>query len=94
MRKKPKKQELTKIPGIGKSIANDLNEIGIFSVTDLKGQNPELLYDKLNNVKKTIQDKCVLYVFRCAAYYAETDKNSRENELLKWWNWKDSKISD
>ncbi|NJM89920.1 MAG: hypothetical protein HC847_25010 [Hydrococcus sp. RU_2_2] len=32
-------------------------------------------------------DRCVLYVFRCAVYYASN--SVREPELLKWWNWKD-----
>ncbi len=34
---------LTIIPGVGKSIANDLQEIGIISVDDLKGKDPEKL---------------------------------------------------
>ncbi|NMB56563.1 pathogenicity locus, partial [Candidatus Beckwithbacteria bacterium] len=32
------------------------------------------------------QDRCLLYVFRCAVYYA---KGGRDPEKLKWWNWKD-----
>lgn len=32
-------------------------------------------------------DRCVLYVFRCAVYYASTDRP--DPDLLKWWNWKD-----
>jgi hypothetical protein len=31
-------------------------------------------------------DRCMLYVFRCAVYYAE---GGREPEKLRWWNWKD-----
>ena len=33
-------------------------------------------------------DRCVLYVYRMAVYYAE--HQIRNPELLKWWNWKDS----
>jgi hypothetical protein len=33
------------------------------------------------------QDRCLLYVFRCAVYYASTA--APEPELLKWWSWKD-----
>jgi hypothetical protein len=29
----------------------------------------------------------VLYVFRCAVYYASHEVH--DPELLKWWNWKD-----
>ena len=28
----------------------------------------------------------MLYVFRCALYYASNDIH--DPELLKWWNWK------
>ena len=34
-------------------------------------------------------DRCVLYVYRCAVYYANTSPDERKPELLKWWNWKD-----
>jgi hypothetical protein len=29
----------------------------------------------------------VLYVFRCAVYFA--NNSTHDPELLKWWNWKD-----
>jgi hypothetical protein len=32
-------------------------------------------------------DRCVLYVFRCAVYFAAVKEPVPE--LLKWWNWKD-----
>jgi hypothetical protein len=32
-------------------------------------------------------DPCVLYVFRCAVYYASHEVH--DPDLLKWWNWKD-----
>ncbi len=81
-------KSLTEIPGIGKSIAIDLHNIGIHSVRDLKGKDPEILYGKSNAYTGKIQDRCLLYVFRCAVYYAEGGRNS---EKLKWWNWKDKK---
>jgi hypothetical protein len=31
----------------------------------------------------------VLYVFRCAVYYASNSVHDQER--LKWWNWKDAK---
>ncbi len=78
---------LQKIPGVGKSIAKDLKSIGIKKIEDLKGKNPEIMYKALMNRVGAHVDRCVLYVFRCAVYFAET-KNPRQ-ELLKWWNWKD-----
>ncbi|MEE4213480.1 MAG: helix-hairpin-helix domain-containing protein, partial [Bacteroidales bacterium] len=37
-------KNLTKIPGVGKSIASNLWHIDIKKVEDLKGQDPEVLY--------------------------------------------------
>ena len=41
---KTAKSELQKIPGVGKSIARDLQNIGINSIADLRGKNPETLF--------------------------------------------------
>ena len=83
-------KDLMTIPGVGKSIANDLFRIGIRQVADLKGKSPESLYDKSNAVAGVTQDRCLLYVFRCAVYFAGTKPSRRNSEKLKWWNWKDT----
>lgn len=83
--------ELRQIPGIGKSIANDLWLIGIRSVSDLKKRDPEELYDLSNKLVGVVQDRCLLYTFRCAVYFASTPKSKQHPEKLKWWNWKDAK---
>lgn len=82
-------QELQFIPGIGKSLAVDLFDIGIRSIKELKGRDPEALYDALIKERGRHIDRCVLYVFRGAVYFASY-KNHKA-ELLKWWNWKDRK---
>ena len=84
---KTTRSELEIIPGVGKSIAQDLQNIGIHSIADLKGKNPEELYTESNRFAGTTQDSCLLYVFRCAIYFAETERP--EPEKLKWWNWKE-----
>ena len=81
-------KELKQIPGVGVSIANDLINIGITSIAQLKGKDPEWLYRQSNKYAGVVQDRCLLYVFRCAVYYAETPPAEREPEKLKWWNWK------
>ena len=86
-RKTSEKDDLQTIPGVGKSIAQDLRNIGIQKVGDLKGKNPEKLYEASNYYERKIQDRCLLYVFREAVYFAE-NKNHHP-EKLKWWNWKD-----
>jgi Pathogenicity locus len=80
-------REFRQIPGVGKSIAEDLWNLGLRSVSDLKNQDPEDLYLRLCALQGTHVDRCMLYVFRCAVYYASNDIH--DPELLKWWNWKD-----
>lgn len=82
-------KDLRQIPGVGKSLATDLWNIGIFSVSQLRDNDPEKLYELSNAHAGVVQDRCVLYVFRCAVYFANTEKEERESEKLKWWNWKD-----
>lgn len=82
--------ELEQIPGVGKRIAQDLRDLGIHSIQDLQGQNPEELYHRLYVHQGKHVDRCMLYVFRCAVYYAST--SDRQPDLLKWWNWKDKKV--
>ncbi|MCO6496825.1 MAG: pathogenicity locus [Chitinophagaceae bacterium] len=84
-------KELKRIPGVGNSIATDLYNIGIQSISDLKKKDPQLLYNASNEFAGQIQDRCLLYVFRCAVYFAETPRRRHEPEKLKWWNWKDIK---
>jgi len=91
MKKRYPSQSLTDIPGIGKSIASDLRNIGIHNIDDLKGMDPQRLYELSNTFAGKVQDHCLLYVFRCAIYFLETGEKNREPEKLKWWNWKDKK---
>jgi hypothetical protein len=78
------------IPGVGKSIANDLNRLGIKKVSGLRGKDPEKLYLRFCAMEGYPVDRCLLYVFRCAVYYASHDRH--DPELLKWWNWADTKL--
>jgi len=80
-------KQLEQIPGVGKNIAQHMRNIGINSVDDLKDQKAEQLYQKLCDFKASPVDRCMLYVFRSAIYYAEN--STHDPNLLKWWNWKD-----
>ncbi|MEP7323311.1 MAG: helix-hairpin-helix domain-containing protein [Saprospiraceae bacterium] len=82
-------KNLRQIPGVGPSIANDLVRIGIHSIEELKGKDPYHLFDQSNSIAGCIQDRCLLYVFREAVYYADTPKEEHDPWKLKWWNWKD-----
>jgi hypothetical protein len=89
--KKPKiSSELTQIPYVGNSIANDFKNIGITKISDLAGKNPEELYFQICSAQGYQVDRCVLYVCRSSVYFAENQKP--DPEKLKWWNWKDKKV--
>ena len=75
------------VPSIGPSLAADLMFLGIRSVEDLRGRDPQAMYAALCEGKGQHQDRCVLYSFRCAVYFASTAKP--DPKKLNWWVWKD-----
>lgn len=77
---------LKDIPGVGEKISHALNLVDVHTVEDLRGREPEDLYRRLEEVTGSPVDRCVLYVFRAAVYYAGNEEH--DPELLKWWNWK------
>ena len=81
------RDELRRIPGVGVSIAQDLRNLGIHRVEDLRGADPQALYDRLCEQVGMKVDRCMLYVLRCAVYYASEERH--DPELLKWWSWKE-----
>lgn len=78
---------LESIPGVGESIAADLRAIGMDRPSCLKNQNPQKLYEKMCRQQGKRIDRCMLYVLRCAVYYAS--HKTHKPGLLKWWNWSD-----
>jgi hypothetical protein len=84
---KQRSEAIESIPGVGVKIAQKLQLIGVHRVGDLRGANPERLYDILEQTIGAHVDRCVLYVFRAAVYFANNQKH--DSEKLKWWNWKD-----
>ena len=52
-------KDLTQIPGVEKSLATDLINIGINSIAELKGKDPEFLFDQSNTFAGAVQDGMV-----------------------------------
>lgn len=84
-------RDFRRIPGVGVSIAQDLWQLGFRSVAELRGQDAEEMYERLCELQGVRVDRCMLYVFRCAIYFAS--EPDPDPEKLKWWNWKDSALS-
>ena len=72
--------DLLTVPGVGKQTKKSLFKMGITCVEDLKGKNPEKLYEEDCKIKGFKVDRCQLYLFRMIVYYAET-KNPEEEKL-------------
>ena len=80
-------RSLRVIPGVGPSIESDLLDLGYPDVESLEGEDPEAMYMALCGLRGAHMDRCVLYVFRCAVYFASNPVH--DPDLLKWWRWKD-----
>lgn len=86
------KTDLRNIPGVGKEIEKDLISLGYDSIASLKGSIPEEIYLKEERIKGVKIDRCMLYVYRLAVYFAENEKH--DETKLKWWYWKDKEYPE
>lgn len=84
-------RDLQRIPGVGRAIAQDLWDLGVQSVEQLEGVDPERLYTRLCQLRGAHIDRCMLYTLRCAVYFATPGPH--DPELLKWWAWKDDAVA-
>lgn len=80
-------KSLQTIPGVGESIAKDFLEINIKEVADLKDKDPEKIFLQMCEKQGVDLDRFMLYVIRCAVYFASTKHH--EPEKLNWMYWKD-----
>ncbi len=80
--------ELEQIPGIGKNMAQHLINVGYETIEALKGQDPQEIYRKDCAYHGRTVDRCALYLYRLAVYYAEHDGKLPEGKE-NWWEWKD-----
>lgn len=72
---------------MGPRISAMMEALGVHQVSDLAGRDPEEMYRRECLMKGFQEDRCALYVWRAAVYYAEHPH--REPEKLNWWYWKD-----
>lgn len=79
--------DLRKIPSVGKKTEEVLIQMGYPTIQSLQGANPQALYEQNCLLKGEQVDRCQLYVYRCAVYFANT--KHPDPQKLKWWYWKD-----
>ena len=73
-------RELTDIPNIGKSIAQDLRAIGVNTPVDVKTMNPMAIYEALRKPMGRRHDPCVLDTFLAAKDFMNG------GPALPWWH--------
>ena len=79
-------RRLRDLRGVGKSIAADLDLLGVRSVDQLARQDGQRLYLNLCQISGSQQDPCVLDVFRCAVAQAQDPELPREQRDWWWWS--------
>lgn len=87
-------KDLRRIPGVGPSIARDLWNQGFRRVDDLRGRDPQAMYERACEIQGVQVDRCLLYVFRCAVYFASRDAAEHDPKWLLWWSWMDDKLAE
>lgn len=72
-------QQLTDLPNIGPSLADTLRIIDVNQATDLVGQDPYEMYDRLEAVTGERHDPCVLDTFISVVRFMAGE------EPQPWW---------
>jgi hypothetical protein len=85
-------RELQRMPNVGPSIAIDLWDLGIREQADLKRRDPQQMFEQLRDMRGGTMDRCMLYVFRAAVYYAKTPAAKQDPERIAWWKWSDKAL--
>lgn len=91
MAKRRGTSELETIPGIGPRMAADLRSLGYRTVASLREADPERMYKRSHKAVGGKLDRCVLYTYRCAVYFAS--RRRHDPKKLLWWNWMDQRLT-
>lgn len=74
-------KELLSLRNVGKAVAHDLKLLGITTIQQLKGQDPDYLYSELQRITGVKHDPCVWDVFAAIIHEANT------GEKIDWWHY-------
>jgi hypothetical protein len=77
--------EFQSIPSIGKRFAEDLIQLGFYSLKELKGKNPAKLLDRFERQLGVWIDPCVEDQFRLVVHYAD-----HPGTIRNWWDFRSS----
>jgi pathogenicity locus Cdd1 protein len=63
--------DLTTVPNVGPAIARKLERLGLTRAGDLRGRDPQELYDRLCALDGQRHDPCLLDTFAAAVAFAD-----------------------
>ena len=79
--------DLTSIPNVGPKVAARLRRLGIESPEDLRGRDPEELFERLCALDGRREDPCVLDTFAAAVDFAEG------GPARPWWEYSRERLA-
>jgi hypothetical protein len=79
------RRRLTDLVSVGNATLRDFDRLGVSTVAELSGCDPEELYFRISAFDGTRHDPCVLDVFRAAVAQARCP--DLPQELCRWWTW-------
>ena len=71
--------DLTTVPNVGPAVAAKLRRLGISRAAELRGRDPEELYDRLCELENRRHDLCLLDTFTAAVSFADGEP------ARPWW---------
>jgi len=83
----PRIRELTAIPNVGPAIARRLVRLGIETPADLRGRDPEELFERLCALDGRREDPCLLDTFTAAVAYADGEP------ARPWWHFSRERLA-
>jgi predicted DNA-binding transcriptional regulator YafY len=78
-------REFQQLGSIGPACAHDLVQLGFRRIADLRGQDPNALYERLCRLTGARQDPCVEDTLRCAV--AQADDPELPAKWRQWHQW-------
>ncbi len=73
--------DLTSVPNVGPAVAGKLGRLGVERAEDLRGQDPEALFERLCAMDGRRHDPCLLDTFVAAVDFADG------GPARPWWDY-------